>query len=107
MGRIVGDEMRYSVSTAGQTKSGDPLATAPAAVASHFPELWLQQAIIHSTSWRYDDERIVLTFLAYSDELALEGLPLAIPLATIKTLPKRDVGVASIAAHAIRNLAFL
>ena len=103
-----GDEvLRFRLSKREHPRTGDPIATARAQVAAHFPELWLQKAIVQSTSWRYSDDSIVLTFLAYSDDMLVEGLPLSLPLASIEDLANDDAGPSSIAAHAIRHLAFL
>jgi hypothetical protein len=107
MARVSTDEMRYSISKKAHPKSGDPLDTAKAAVTARFPRVSLKKAIVHSTSWRYDDESIVLTFLAYSDEIPLEGLSRSLSLDEAESLASEDEGQASIAAHAIRHLAFL
>lgn len=105
--RVIGDELRYLVTKAGHTKTGDPMPTARAEVAARFPDLWLRNAIVHSTSWRYDDETIVLTFLAYSDELPAQGLPLSLPLASVEDRANDGEGRSAVAAHAIRHLGFL
>jgi hypothetical protein len=107
MSRVSTDEMRYSISKKAHPKSGDPMDTAKAAVTARFPDVSLRKAIVHSTSWRYDDESIVLTFLAYADEIPLDGLPRSLALDEAKDLANEDEGQASIAAHAIRHLAFL
>jgi hypothetical protein len=107
MSRVSTDDMRYSISKKAHPKSGDPMDTAKAAVTARFPDVSLRKAIVHSTSWRYDDESIVLTFLAYADEIPLEGLPRSLALDEAKDLANEDEGQASIAAHAIRHLAFL
>lgn len=105
--RVIGDEVRYLITKAAHPKTGDPMATARAEVASHFPQLWLRKAIVHSTSWRYDDETVLLTFLAYSDEMPAQDLPLTLPLASVDDRANDEPGPAAIAAHAIRHLAFL
>lgn len=102
--RIVGEELRFTIQTAACPRTGDPDATARAELATLFPDLWLRQAIVHSTSWRYEDERIVLTYLGYSDEFEVAPLPLTIPLARASDITR---GPAAVAAHAIRHLAFL
>ena len=107
MARVSADEMRYSISKIAHTKSGDPMETARSKLAARFPEISLRRAIVHSTSWRYDDETIVLTFLAYSDEIPLDGLARSLALDEAEDLANDDEGQASIAAHAIRHLAFL
>jgi hypothetical protein len=107
MARVHADEMRYSISKTAHEKTGDPMDTAKAAVTARFPDVSLKKAIVHSTSWRYDAERIVLTFLAYSDQLSMDGLSRSLPLDEAEDLASDDEGQASIAAHAIRHLAFL
>jgi len=76
-----------------------------------------EQCFIHSTSWRYEPERtIVLTYLAYSDYMALPDKagtvfqPADVPLAT-SAEPDRprpnEVREEQVAAHAFRHLSFL
>jgi hypothetical protein len=107
MARVTNDEMRYSIAKKAHAKSVDPMETAKAALTARFPDVTLRKAIVHSTSWRYDEKSIVLTFLAYSDEIPLGGLSRSLPLDEAEDLAKDDEGQASIAAHAIRHLAFL
>jgi hypothetical protein len=83
------------------------METAIAALTSRFSDVSLRRAIVHSTSWRYDEKSIVLTFLAYSDEIPLDGLSRSLVLADAEDLANDGEGEASIAAHAIRHLAFL
>jgi hypothetical protein len=105
--RVVDDDVRYLITRAGHSKTGDPMATAKAEVASRFPDLWLRKAIVHSTSWRYDEDTLLLTFLAYSDDLPTEGLPLSLPLRATSDLANDAPKPSSVAAHAIRHLSFL
>jgi len=107
MARVSGEELHYVITKSPHPKIGDPLATARAAVASHFPDVWLKQAIVHSTSWRYDDESIVLTFLAYDDDIPLSGFRHTMQLTSVEDRANDDDGEASVAAHALRHLAFL
>jgi len=107
MARVTADEMRYSIAKKAHTKTVDPMETAKAALTSWFSDVSLRKAIVHSTSWRYDKKRIVLTFLAYSDEIPLHGLARSLALDEAEDLANDDEGQASIAAHAIRHLAFL
>ena len=67
--------------------------------------------VVHSTSWRYERGRIVLSYLVYSDRLAppgrsrrarLDALPS--PEEPAREARDRDRAVAS---HALRHLAFL
>jgi hypothetical protein len=107
LARVSAAELRYSISKRAHAKRADPMQTAKAALAARFPHVSLRKAIVHSTSWRYDDDSIVLTFLAYSDEIPLDGLSRSVALDEVEDLANDDVGQASIAAHAIRHLAFL
>jgi hypothetical protein len=102
--RIVGDEVRYAVQRSVAPKRGDPEATARAELAIAFPSLWLHRIVVHSTSWRYEEDSLVLTFLAYAEDLPLAELPLVLPLARIEKV-SRDVS--GVTAHAIRHFAFL
>ena len=67
--------------------------------------------VVHSTSWRYERGRIVLSYLVYSDRLMFRGRSrrvrfdaLPSPEAPAKDARDRDRAVAS---HALRHLAFL
>ena len=102
--RVIGEQLRFTIQTAACPRTGDPDATARAELATLFPDFWLQRAIVHSTSWRYENERIVLSYLGYSDEFDAAALPLTIPLARVSDIRR---GPAAIAARAIRHLAFL
>ncbi len=102
--RVVGDELRFTIHTAMCPRTGDPDATARAELATLFPSFWLRRAIVHSTGWRYEDERLVLTYVGYSDEFDVAPLPLTVPLARVGDVRR---GPAAVAAHAIRHLAFL
>jgi hypothetical protein len=67
--------------------------------------------VVHSTSWRYERGRIVLSYLVYSDRLAPPGRSrrarvdaLPSPEEPARDARDRDRAVAS---HALRHLAFL
>ena len=67
--------------------------------------------VVHSTSWRYERDRIVLSYLVYSDRLALSGRSRR---ARIKALPSPEEPARgardrerAVASHALRHLAFL
>jgi len=102
--KVVDDELRYQCMERDCPRTGDPNLTAKAALAARFPDLWLQNAILHSTSWRYEDDRIVLTYLGYSELLSPEQLSEHFPLGAVKD---PDDGPHAVAAHAVRHLAFL
>lgn len=72
----------------------------------------LADGLLHSTSWRFDGGRVILTYAALPDPDPSGALPLdpsrplpyaADPLAPAST----DVDVADVAAHACRHLAYL
>ena len=67
--------------------------------------------VVHSTSWRYERDRIVLSYLVYSDRLAPPGRTRrarldALPSAEEPARDARDRDRA-VASHALRHLAFL
>ena len=102
--RLVDDEIRYECAERDSKGSTDPDETAHADLASRFPDLVLEDAIVHSTSWRYDDDHIVLTYLGYSEDLEPKSLTHHFPIENVKDPEK---GPDSVAAHAVRHLAFL
>jgi len=101
--RFEGDRLRYLVDGDACTTGVDPDETARAATTRLFPAIPLRRVVVHSTSWRYEHEKLVLTYLAYSDELPFDGLPRVLP----REPNAVGAGVASVVAHAIRHLAFL
>jgi hypothetical protein len=102
--RLVGDEVRYECAERESKGSIDPNETANADLASRFPGLVLDDAVVHSTSWRYDEDHIVLTYLGYSEHLEPKALTHHFPVANVKD---PEEGPDSVAAHAVRHLAFL
>ena len=67
--------------------------------------------IVHSTSWRYERGKIVLTYLVYSDRLRFRGRARR---ARISALPSAEHAAGDgkdrdrqVAAHALRHLALL
>ncbi len=68
--------------------------------------------LIHSTNWRYSHDMIVLTYLAYTDELAFDATS-SIPLQEILSNAVAPVSCPTstaemqIVCHAIHYLAFL
>ena len=101
--RFEGDRLRYNVGRQPCAMGIDPDDTARAATAWRFPGIPLRRFVVHSTSWRYEHGTLVLTYLAYSDELPFDGLPQVLPRETDAV----GTGVASVVAHAVRHLAFL
>jgi hypothetical protein len=101
--RFEGDRLRYLVGRQACAMGIDPDETARAATTRLFPAVPLRRVVVHSTSWRYEHGNLVLTYLAYSDELPFDGLPEVLP----REARAVGAGIASVAAHAIRHLAFL
>jgi hypothetical protein len=67
--------------------------------------------VVHSTSWRYERGRIILSYLVYSDRLAAPG---RLRRARLDALPSPEEPARdardrdrAVAAHALRHLAFL
>ena len=102
--RILGDDIGYALHGAPCERARDPDTAARAMLAAQFPAVWLRKVILHSTGWRFEHGRIVLTYLAYSDGFASAQLPLRIP---IEALPAARDGPAGIAAQAVREVARL
>ncbi|HUQ41769.1 MAG TPA: hypothetical protein VM052_04630 [Candidatus Limnocylindrales bacterium] len=102
--RVIGDEVRYLRSERDCARTGDPTLTARAEFARCFPQIWLRDVVLHSTSWRFEDDHLVVTYLGYSDELVQSSLVDAFPL---RRVTRPGVGEDSVAAHALRHLAFL
>lgn len=109
--RIAGHALRFQVARFDLSRSrGDPDES-----VREFAQRRLREGdalrVVHSTSWRYEREGIVLSYLVYSDRLAFRGRS---RLARLDALPSpeepardaRDQGRA-VASHALRHLAFL
>jgi hypothetical protein len=102
-GRVEGDRFRYLVARRACQAGEDPDATAKAAFAHALRPIALRRVVLHSTSWRYADGTLTLTYLGYSDAIPFDDLPLVLP----RNAPETGDDIASVAAHAIRHLAFL
>ena len=100
--RILGEDIAYVVHTAPCDRATDPDTRVRAELAVHFPTLWLRRAIVRPAGWRYEDARVVLTYLAYSDEFTTVQLPLRIPIPAVRNV---RTGIASVTARAMRELA--
>ena len=101
--RFEGDRLRYHVGRQPCATGIDPDDTARAATAWRFPDLPLRRVVVHSTSWRYEQGTLLLTYLAYSDDLPFDDLPHVLP----RDAKAVGTGVAAVVAHAIGHLAFL
>lgn len=111
-GRIDGKQFRFQVAHMDLTRrQTDPSVIVGALSLRRHPELarWSSPRVVHSTSWRHQTGRIVLTFLVYSDDLVFSGAVRRVALAGLPS-PKSSRKAPSanaVAAHALRHLAFL
>ncbi len=75
----------------------------------------LQARVVHSTSWRYEDGKVILTYVAVVDPPArlppgsLEAVPIRrAELARGEALaPPKSIGIAAVVEHALRHLSWL
>src|SRR5688572_9698653 len=91
--RIIGEKVHYQRKEVNLSKKGvDPdrmiqsfIEDASARRAS-LGKLEKKEFIVHSTSWRYEQPgKIMLTYVAYSDELEFEkGKPQSLPLKKLR-----------------------
>jgi hypothetical protein len=102
--RVVGGKARYRRSERDCPPTGDPTLAARAEFARCFPQIALRDVVLHSTSWRYEDDHLVVTYLGYSEELVPSSLADAFP---VRKVSDPGEGQHSVAAHALRHLAFL
>ena len=121
--RIVDDRVRYQRKQANLSqKGGDPDAMIQSLImmkrddAEDSSKIEKEEFVVHSTSWRYKHpNKIILTYVAYSDELELEkGKARSLPLKTLKKLTKKNQRLRTraalekqVVAHAMRHIAFL
>lgn len=101
--RLDGDRIRFTVARRPCGGGADPDDVAEEGLQALFPTLPRDGLVLHSTSWRYGDGILTLTYLGYSDDLPLSALPLVLPP---DARPNGD-DADSVVAHAIRHLAFL
>jgi hypothetical protein len=109
--RIAGRDLRFQVARFDLERSRRD----PDTSVSEFADARLGEPdalrVVHSTSWRYERDRIVLSYLVYSDRLAPPGRSRrarldALPSAEASAHDSRDRDKA-VASHALRHLAFL
>lgn len=100
----VDDELHFRV------LRGDQRSHEPDAVARRLAGV-TDPALLHSTSWRYEAGRVVLTYVALPDRPgAAPTAPVRTPIASsLDPLRPSPVAVrpGEVAAHACRHLAFL
>jgi hypothetical protein len=101
--RVDRDQVRFMLARRACSGGTDPDDIAQEGMDAQFPTLPRDRVVLHSTSWRYGDGILTLTYLGYSDELPLSELPLMLPP---DARPNGD-DADSVVAHAIRHLAFL
>jgi hypothetical protein len=71
--------------------------------------------VVHSTSWRHDDGRLILTYVAVveppetvpADTLEVVEVPRTDLARGDATAPPRDIGVLQVVEHALRHLSWL
>lgn len=118
--RVVGKNIRYQRKATDLTRrGGDPDAMIQSMIRekrrAESGEVEAQEFVVHSTSWRYERGRIVLTYAAYSDELEFrKGSFKILPLKRLRTIQKKSHEPRSqtelqnkIVSHAMRHIAFL
>lgn len=88
--------------------AGHPMALVDTLVRRHLPAT----TVLHSTSWRYDDGRVVLTFLAVIPPEAARGLP-SVPVPRVDLArgsaheAPADITWPAVLEHGLRHLAWL
>lgn len=118
--RIVGKSIHYQRKVADLTRrGGDPDAMIQSLLRekrrAEAGEVEEQEFIVHSTSWRYERGRVLLTYAAYSDELEFrKGSYKSLPLKRLRTIQKNSREPRSqaelqnkVVSHAMRHIAFL
>jgi hypothetical protein len=118
--RIVGKSVRYQRKAADLSrKGGDPDAMIWSLIhekrSTDLADAEEHEFIVHSTSWRYERGKIMLTYAAYSDELEFKaGTFKSVPLKRLRTIQKKSHKPRSqtelhnkVVSHAIRHIAFL
>lgn len=118
--RIVGKSVHYQRKVANLSRrGGDPDARIQSLIRdkrrADSGEVEAQEFIIHSTSWRHEPGRIMLTYASYSDELEFKkGTFKSLSLKRLPTIQKKSHKPRSqtelhnkVVSHAIRHIAFL
>ena len=119
--RIMGKSVRYQRKQANLSrKGGDPDRLIRSLIqekrTDSSGEVEEKEFIIHSTSWRYTQpDKIMLTYVAYSDELEFrKGGSNRLPLKKLSTITRKNRKPGSraelekkVVSHAMRHIAFL
>lgn len=118
--RVLGKRVRYQrKQTNLNRRGGNPDAMIRSLIQEkrHTQEGKVEEKefIVHSTSWRYEQPaKVILTYIAYSDELELKGKFHALSLQKLRTITRKTKKPASkdqlernVVSHAMRHIAFL
>lgn len=118
--RIIGRNVCYQRKTSNLSrKGGDPGAMIRSLIQQKHQvqsgEIDEQEFIVHSTSWRYTKpDKVILTYVAYSDELEFRKSSHSLPLQNLRTITKKSRRPGSrvelekkVVSHAMRHIAFL
>lgn len=118
--RVLGKRVRYQrKQTNLNRRGGNPDAMIRSLIQEkrHTEEGKVEEKefIVHSTSWRYEQPaKVILTYIAYSDELELKGKFHALSLQKLRTITTKSKKPASkdqlernVVSHAMRHIAFL
>ena len=123
--RVVGKSVRYQRRQANLSqRGGDPDRVIQSFIhekrRASSGRVQEKEFIVHSTSWRYaKPDRVILTYIAYSDELDFEkgktkSQAKSLPLKSLRTITKKSRKPRSrtelekkVVSHAMRHIAFL
>jgi hypothetical protein len=118
--RIMGNSVRYQRRTTNLSrKGGNPDALIRSLIhekrRAESSEVEEQEFIVHSTSWRYTQpDKVILTYVAYSDELELRKGFHSLSLKKLRMITKKSHKPRSrldlekkVVSHAMRHIAFL
>ena len=121
--RIIDDRVRYQRKQANLSrKGGEPNVMIQSLIlekrddAEGSGKIEKREFVVHSTSWRYmKPSKVVLTYVAYSDELEFEkGKFQSLLLKNLRKLTRKSPRARTLAAeekqvvaHAMRHIAFL
>jgi hypothetical protein len=108
--RIDGETVRAAAERREVAGDESPNLVARAVVAERYPSA-RDEAVVHSTSWRYVAGEIVLTYLVYWDHIPKDDLTTALPIRRVVEEGSDSIAdpgdVEQVAIHAVRHLAFL
>ncbi len=123
--RVIGKSVRYQRKQADLSRrGGDPDRVIRSLIhekrSASSGRVEEKEFIVHSTSWRYaKPNRVILTYIAYSDELEFKkgkasNKAKTLPLKSLRTITKKSRKPRSrtelekkVVSHAMRHIAFL